>query len=69
MCTRIRAAIKYATFQKLIGEVEADETWIGGKDKEQALEQAQSRARPRTIEEQNDGDRSHQPEGRRGLPK
>jgi transposase-like protein len=33
MCTRIRAAMKNETFEKLIGEVEADETWIGGKDK------------------------------------
>jgi transposase-like protein len=33
MCTRIRAAMKNETFEKLIGEVEADETYIGGKDK------------------------------------
>ena len=33
MCTRIRAAMKNQTFEKLIGEVEADETYIGGKDK------------------------------------
>jgi transposase-like protein len=33
MCTRIRAAMKNETFEKLIGEVEADETWIGGKEK------------------------------------
>jgi transposase-like protein len=33
MCTRIRAAMRNHTFEKLIGEVEADETWIGGKDK------------------------------------
>jgi transposase-like protein len=33
MCTRIRAAMKNQTFEKLIGEVEADETFIGGKDK------------------------------------
>src|SRR5882672_2544047 len=33
MCTRIRAAMKNHTFEKLIGQVEADETWIGGKDK------------------------------------
>jgi transposase-like protein len=33
MCTRLCAAMKNETFDKLIGEVEADETWIGGKDK------------------------------------
>ncbi len=33
MCTRLRAAMKNETFEQLIGEVEADETWIGGKDK------------------------------------
>ena len=33
MCTRLRAAMKNETFDKLIGEVEADETWIGGKDR------------------------------------
>jgi transposase-like protein len=32
MCTRLRAAMKNETFDKLIGEVEADETWIGGKE-------------------------------------
>jgi len=30
MCTRIRAAMKDTDFVKLMGEVEADETWIGG---------------------------------------
>lgn len=33
MCHRIRAAMKDAELPKLIGEIEADETWIGGKDK------------------------------------
>src|ERR1700722_17813845 len=37
MCTRIRAAMKNETFEKLIGEVEADETWIGGKDSNKHL--------------------------------
>ncbi len=31
MCTRIRAAMKDDELPKLMGEVEADETWIGGK--------------------------------------
>src|SRR5271166_3022052 len=33
MCTRIRAAMKDGEFVQLMGEVEADETWIGGKKK------------------------------------
>jgi transposase-like protein len=33
MCTRIRAAMKDEELPKLMGEVEADETFIGGKDK------------------------------------
>lgn len=33
ICHRLRAAMKNEEFTKLIGEVEADETWIGGKDK------------------------------------
>ena len=33
MCHRIRAAMKNTEFGKLMGEVEADETWVGGKDK------------------------------------
>lgn len=33
MCHRIRAAIKDETLPKLMGEVEADETFLGGKDK------------------------------------
>ncbi|MEW6544532.1 MAG: IS1595 family transposase [Nitrospirota bacterium] len=33
MCHRIRAAMKDADFSKLLGVVEVDETFIGGKDK------------------------------------
>ncbi len=33
MCHRIRAAMKDGGFGKLIGEVEVDETYIGGNDK------------------------------------
>ena len=33
MCHRIRAAMKDGGFAKLIGEVEVDETYIGGRDK------------------------------------
>jgi transposase-like protein len=33
MCTRIRASMKSEEFNSLMGEVEADETWIGGLKK------------------------------------
>ncbi len=33
MCTRIRAAMKDGDFAKLLGQVEVDETYIGGSDK------------------------------------
>ncbi len=33
MCHRLRAAMKNATFEKLVGEVEIDETYIGGSNR------------------------------------
>jgi transposase-like protein len=33
MCTRIRASMKNEEFNSLMGEVEADETWVGGLKK------------------------------------
>jgi transposase-like protein len=42
MCHRLRAAMKNATFEKLIGEVEVDETYIGGKNKNRHWDKKQS---------------------------
>src|SRR2546426_11135047 len=33
MCHRIRAAMKDTEFAKLLGQVEVDETFVGGKEK------------------------------------
>jgi transposase-like protein len=46
MCTRLRAAMKNETFDKLIGEVEADETWIGGKESNKHLSQRTGKRGP-----------------------
>src|SRR5271163_69797 len=46
MCTRIRAAMKDEELPKLMGEVEIDETFIGGRDKNRHYSQRSHSAGP-----------------------
>src|SRR5438552_18599336 len=46
MCTRIRAAMKDEELPKLMGEVEIDETFVGGRDKNRHYSQRSHSAGP-----------------------
>jgi hypothetical protein len=46
MCTRIRAAMKDDEFLQLMGQVEVDKTYIGGKNKNRHWNQKQGRPGP-----------------------
>jgi transposase-like protein len=48
MCTRIRAAMKDEELPKLMGEVEIDETFVGGRDKNRHYSQRSHSAGPYT---------------------
>ena len=67
MCHRVRVGLQDQEFRKLMGIVEVDETYIGGKDQEQAL------ARTGTVsvdrKGQKSGDRCCQPQGQYRRPR
>jgi transposase-like protein len=46
MCHRVRAGLANEEFRKLIGLVEVDETWVGGKDKNRHLSKKQGKDDP-----------------------
>ena len=45
MCYRIRAAMHDSSFPKLLGEVEVDETYVGGKDSNRHRSKKQNKAK------------------------
>jgi transposase-like protein len=47
MCHRIRAAMKDSGFSKLMGEVEIDETYIGGSDRNRHMSQHRNEKGPK----------------------
>lgn len=49
MCHRIRAAMRDEGFPKLMGEVEVDETYIGGKEKNRHMSQRVQGLAPKTT--------------------
>lgn len=49
MCHRIRAAMKDKTFPKLMGQIEVDETYIGGKEKNRHMSKRVKGLAPKTA--------------------